>query len=297
MRIAKNINVGSDKLSAGLSAALKICNELANSPDKSDIVDFSKTRFITPTFVLPFLIYVRNLDKEITFDNVTDYMEYIFFTSFGIDSGNMRNMEFTAFMKGYSAKTFIPLIRFPAANNRIDAKNEILSVVESIIIHQSGLKPNIVSGIKYMLGEIADNISEHSASESGYIMAQCYPRKRYVDVCIGDTGITLLGSYIGNPRYGVENDMDAMRAANNGISTKNLPEAENRGYGISTTKNMLINGLGGQYIMLSGSVVYINTPTNEGYLELPFGMSFKGTIVALRIPFGDDDFHYINYVE
>lgn len=60
MRIAKNINVGSDKLSAGLSAALKICNELANSPDKSDIVDFSNTRFITPTFVLPFLMLNRN---------------------------------------------------------------------------------------------------------------------------------------------------------------------------------------------------------------------------------------------
>jgi hypothetical protein len=44
--------------------------------------------------------------------------------------------------------------------------------------------------------------------------------------------------------------------ANQGISTKNLPNAENRGYGILTSKKMIIGGLSGNFIMLSGNALY-----------------------------------------
>ncbi len=80
----------------------------------------------------------------------------------------------------------------------MDDKNEIISAIESIIVKQTGLEQNIISGIKYMLGETVDNISEHSKSECGYIIAQCYPTSKCIDICIGDTGITLLGSYAGS---------------------------------------------------------------------------------------------------
>lgn len=87
--------------------------------------------------------------------------------------------------------------KFSSTNDRLDDKNEIISAIESIIVKQTGLKQNIISGIKYMLGETVDNISEHSKSECGYIIAQCYPTSKCIDICIGDTGITLLGSYAG----------------------------------------------------------------------------------------------------
>ena len=166
-----------------------------------------------------------------------------------------------------------------------------------MIVKQAGLGQNIVSGIKYMLGEIVDNISEHSKSECGYIIAQCYPTSKYIDICIGDTGITLLGSYEGIPNCEITSDGEAMRAANSGISTKNLPDAENRGYGISTTRKMLVEGMGGQYMMVSGDTVYVKTKAGSGYFELPYGIRFEGTIVALRIPYWNEDFEYVNYIE
>lgn len=78
-----------------------------------------------------------------------------------------------------------------------------------------------------------------------------------MDVCIADRGVGLLGSYEKLPDNEIESDMEAIKAANRGLSSKNLPDAENRGFGIKTSKQMLIQGLGGQYLMISGSSLYI----------------------------------------
>lgn len=68
-------------------------------------------------------------------------------------------------------------------------------------------------------------------------------------------------------------DKEAIKAANRGISSKNLPDAENRGYGIQTSKRMLVEGLGGQYLMISGGCLYLKTPVNSS------------------------KFNYVNYIE
>ena len=237
MKIIENINVQQEKLSSGLSVALRICRQINRSPDVEDIVDFSHAKFVTPTFIMSLLIYIEKSGKNICLDH----------DKFGVNSGAMRKSEFAAYLEQFVQKRYIPLIKFPATNDRIEDKNSIMSVIESMIVRQAGLRQNIISGIKYMLGEIVDNISEHSKSEYGYILAQCYPTSRCIDVCIGDAGITLLGSYSQIPKWDIDSDGEAMRAANSGISAKNLPDAENRGYGISTTKKMLVDGMGGQY--------------------------------------------------
>jgi len=45
-----------------------------------------------------------------------------------------------------------------------------------------------------------------------------------------------------------DNEAEALKFANEGYSTKNLPEAENRGFGISSTKSMIVEGLGGAFL-------------------------------------------------
>ena len=67
-------------------------------------------------------------------------------------------------------------------------------------------------------------------------MAQSYPNQGYTDICIADTGHTIIGSYAENPRTAeISSDIEAIQAAVNGISAKNLPNAENRGYGFRTS--------------------------------------------------------------
>ena len=166
-----------------------------------------------------------------------------------------------------------------------------------MIISQLNIQPNVAIGLKYMIDETLDNITEHSESDRGYIFAQAYPKKGFLDVCIADRGINLLGSYEKLSDNEIASDMEAIKAANRGLSSKNLPDAENRGFGIMTSKQMLIQGLGGQYLMISGSCLYIKSRILDSFYAMPNGLRWNGTIVALRIPYQSDTFNYINYIE
>ena len=116
-----------------------------------------------------------------------------------------------------------------------------------------------------MIEETLDNITEHSNSDRGFIFAQSYPTKGYLDLCIADRGVSLLGSYQRIQGNEISTDLEAIEAANRGLSSKNLPDAENRGYGIYTSKRMLTEGLGGQYLLLSGSSFYLKTPRFDSF--------------------------------
>lgn len=296
MTIKEKINIQDDKLLNGLMPVLEIINQIENSDDKEIVIDFDSTQFVSPLFVLPLMVYLRGSGRQISYMNLSEYLNIVKFGD-GIIPDDMRRSEFLANMEGYAHRTYIPIVNFPASRKNDDDKNTILSTVESIISRQLRLDPNIVLGLKYMIGESVDNITEHSESQRGYIFAQAYPKKRYLDICIADTGITLLGSYRKQKGNEIESDLEAMQAANRGISTKNLPNAENRGYGIITSKKMLIEGLGGQYIMLSGETIHLKSMELDNYLSLPRQIRWNGTIIALRIPYCNRSFNYINYLE
>lgn len=277
MLINRHINIQDDKLSNGLQEVFPIMDKIEKSIDAEDTIDFSNTPFVSPTFILPLMVFAKGCGKTIHFSNVTPYMKLLYFGD-GIISDQMRKTEFVAHMEGYAEKTFIPIINFPAIDCKEDEKNSILSTVESIITRQVGLASNINMGLKYMIGEIVDNITEHAHSERGYIVAQSYPTKKYLDICIADNGITLLGSYQKLPDNEIASDLEAIQAANRGISTKNLPNAENRGYGIITSRKMLVDGLNGQYIMISGSAMYIRNKSVDQFIALPNEIHWKGSL-------------------
>ncbi len=121
-------------------------------------------------------------------------------------------------------------------------------------------------------------------------------RSRNADICIADTGGTILGSYACNPRTaGIESDIEAVQSALYGISAKNLPEAENHGFGLRTTVRMLTAGLSGEYLLASGDALFAASGNAVKFVEIPFGVRFHGTVIAFRIPKIVDDFDYMKY--
>ncbi len=296
MVIKENINVHSNSLSNGLIPTVRIMSQIESLPVGSDaIIDFSQTQFISPVFVLSLLVYLKKSGRNVTLSHMNEYMQVIHMDN-PIQPDSMRSTQFKAYMQRYNLKSYIPVISFPATS-KTDDKENILTFVENLIVHQLSIPRNIVSGLKYMIDEIIDNITEHSHSERGYIFAQAYPNSRYLDICIADDGVTLLGSYQTNPGIEIADDLEALKAANRGVSSKNLPDAENRGYGIFTTKKMLVNGLKGQYMMMSGSSLYLKSSGIDRFLCLPDNLRWNGTIVAFRMPYDVPDFNYINYIE
>ena len=296
MIIKEHINIKDDRLIDGLSPVVRIMDQMEKSVDQEVTIDFSDTRFISPVFALSFIVYLTRCGKQIAFTNVSDYLERIGLGNGGIKPDTMRQTEFLAELEKYTSKTYIPIIDFAAGCNS-DAKEIVSSIVENMIIQQLNIQSNVANGLKYMIDETLDNITEHSESDRGYIFAQAYPTKGFLDVCIADRGVSLLGSYEKLPDNEILSDMEAIKAANRGLSSKNLPDAENRGFGIRTSKQMLIHGLGGQYLMISGSSLYLKSCNLDTFYSMPHGLRWNGTIVALRIPYHSSSFNYINYIE
>lgn len=296
MIIKEYIKVKDDRLIDGLTPVVRIMSQIECSEEPDVTVDFLDTHFISPVFALSLIVYLTRSGKQVSFRNVSDYLDCIGLRNGGIKPDHMRHTEFLAALEKYASKTYIPIIDFAAGCNS-DAKEVVSSIVENMIIRQLSIQSNVANGLKYMIDETLDNITEHSESDRGYIFAQAYPTKGFLDVCIADRGVGLLGSYEKLPDNEIESDMEAIKAANRGLSSKNLPDAENRGFGIKTSKQMLIQGLGGQYLMISGSSLYIKSRFLDSFYAMPSGLRWKGTIVALRIPYHSDTFNYINYIE
>lgn len=296
MTIKNYINVSDEQLLNGLAPVAQLMSQVNASTDKELIIDFSSTRFITPLFALSLLVYLSKCGKKVQLENLSDYLTIIGMGDGGIKTDMMRSSEFLATMERYSSKTYIPIVNFPA-NTNIDEKEAVSTVVENIIIRQLNIQPNVANGFKYMIEETLDNITEHSNATRGWLFAQAYPQKGYLDLCIADNGITLLGSYKNQINNEISTDLEAIKAANLRISSKNLPDAENRGYGIYTSKRMLVEGLKGQYVMISGGNFYVKTPEFNSFYSLPDNLRWDGTIISLRIPYNNSQFNYIKYIE
>lgn len=296
MIVKEHINVKDDRLIDGLTPVVQMMYDIEASPDKEVTIDFSDTHFVSPVFALSLIVYLTRCGRKVYLQNIPDYLRTIGFVGGGIKPDQMRLTEFLATLESYASRTYIPIIDFAAGRNS-DAKEVISSIAENMLIRQLSIQSNVANGLKYMIDETLDNITEHSESDRGYIFAQAYPTKGFLDVCIADRGVGLLGSYEKLPGNEIASDMEAIKAANRGISSKNLPDAENRGFGIRTSKHMLIQGLGGQYMMISGNSLYLRSQLLDSFYAMPNGLRWNGTIVALRIPYRSKTFNYIDYIE
>ncbi len=290
------VNVGNELID-GLSKAVGVMSRIQSLNDDVIELDFGGTQFVSPLFVSALLVYIRHTDKQINITNLKDYLNVIRFSE-GLLPDKMRRSEFMATMESFSQKSYIPIVNFPVTNTDEGVKNVVLSTIEELIVRQLHIDKNVSEGLKYFISELVDNITEHSRSERGYIFAQAYPKKGYLDLCISDCGISILGSYKQSVKYSeIDSDIEAMKAANKRISAKNYPEAENRGYGIYTSKRALIEGLNGSFLMVSGNAVYLKNQLNDRLLSFPEYLRLNGTIVALRIPYQNPNFMMSNYWE
>jgi uncharacterized protein YlzI (FlbEa/FlbD family) len=296
MEINVSENIG-EKFLQGLEVVLRLIDQINQSEEEEDILIFQNNIFVTPIFILPLLVYVSGSKKRIRYQFTNSYLDTIQFGSGGIRPEELEFSKLHHLLDTHSFKTFIPIINFPTDQKYTRERNEILSTVENLLSNQIRLQPNITAGLKYLIEESVDNIIEHSDSKRGYIFGQSYPAKKYMDICIADNGITLLGSYCKMKENKITDHLSAMKAANFGVSTKNLPGAENRGYGIRTSREMLVNGLSGNYVMLSGNALYLKSKTIERFMVLPDIATWQGTIVAMRIPYVNASFNYIDFVE
>lgn len=268
--------------------------------------DFTDCKFMNP-FIIAGIVSISRTEKqkgkEIKFsfnpanESINSYIRTICFPD-GFDYEKHPLNNLISALEPYHAKNFIPLICFPNAHNDRDSKirEKVISAIDSIFKNQLKLKGSTLQAIYYLVSELTQNIADHSNSEKGILFAQFYPSKNYMDICIADYGKGLLQTYLDSEKYTVETDEQAVNFAVFGKSTKDLPES--RGFGISTSRNMLVKGLKGKFLILSGRSFFIQTIEKEELISIPEENYYNGCYVALRIPILENEqFNFYNYVE
>lgn len=258
--------------------------------------DFCNKTFFHPFFLAPLAIYKDSCKKDIICSNLPNNLRDYFKTVHFEDIYDVSNLSSSNTLKEYLDKSYIPISRFTMLNSNVDKIEEVL---QEIMEKQAKIDHNMRNPISYFFSELVDNISEHSESKYGYVFSQKVRENLYV--IIADSGKTIYGSYVDTHKYLSEidgNEAKAMKIANDGYSTKDRPFAESRGYGISKSREMIVEGLKGAFFMLSGTAFFRHDKDEIKIANIPESFRWDGTIILIRIPLiAPTNFNYRNYLE
>lgn len=289
-----------ERIGSVFNDLFRVINSTECADDNVIEWDFGDTNFFHPFFLAPLSIYKNRCGKRIACTNISnDLSNYFSLINFDGIKRIEETDDLRQQLQPYVRKTYTPICKFSLHNERV--ADDLQSIVQAIIRQQSNYSDNINTPLSYLLGELVCNISQHSQSEYGYLYSQFLKREQVIDLCIADDGITIYGSYVRTKRYldriG-DNEATALFLANNGFSTKNRPMSESRGFGLSTTRKLLVEGMKGAFFELSGGAFYRYESGKENYVLLPKSLYWEGTIILLRIPVSvEKDFNFYNYIE
>lgn len=149
------------------------------------------------------------------------------------------------------------------------------------------------NAFSYLIGELVDNIYEHSEFNRAWVAAQAYFNVGHRDICFFDNGITMSGCF---KKHDIKCDggHDAIKQAINGTSKK----SKERGYGLSSNMNMVTKGMNGQILIISGDGGMEITPEQKPqpyYLAKDYEL--LGSMISVRIPYPVSVVDIFDYVE
>ncbi len=182
--------------------------------------------------------------------------------------------------------TAIPIIIAPRAGISKDSQKIIEIASRNMPIEDK-------NSIGEALGELIDNIDQHSECEIYSFMAQRYPKRGFTEIAIFDNGITIPGSF--RKVYGETDDIKAIKEAISGKSTK---AGESRGYGLPTFIDVITKGFHGEVFIASGNGAYYANYKNEAVYKLTGRHErIAGTLVSMRIPIPERKVNLYDYTK
>lgn len=287
-----------DRIGSAFNHLFQVVIDTEKNFDDEIVWNLQDATFFHPFYLAPLAIYKQSLDRDIRCDHIPHQIAgYLNLVHFENPLLITEDMDLETVLEPYIVRSYIPICKFGLCRNNVDG---LQSILQRVIIQQSHSDVRIVSPLSYLLGEIVDNMNEHSKGRYGYIFSQYLRKENCIDLVLADDGITIFNSFVYSQKYLDEingNEAIALKLATEGKSTKNRPEAENRGWGISSSKDMLVEGLLGSFFILSGGAFYRHDISGNVSVKLPDTINWNGTVVLMRIPVQvPDRFDYYNYV-
>ncbi len=225
-------------------------------------IDLSNYNFIDPLIIV--LIFDFFNEKGIKYirptnHNVSNYVEIL--------KNNYNILPIIS-------STYLPIVS-------IDKENKYEIIEKLFEIAKEYYNINNKNLFFTMLGELADNITQHSYSKKNFITIQKYNRLNFIEVIVYDDGIGIPGNF---KKYNIKfnDDQEAIEMAINGKSTSNMYGENERGTGLNTTLNQVSNS-NGEFLIISGSGgLYFNHGKGIKY-NLNYDSSLKGTLVSFKL--------------
>ncbi len=260
--------------------------EQTDSEQTKEIIwDFSKCSFLHPFYIGALAILKHQYGSRINISGIPStlsrYLELIYFFS-PLEINKSQNNH--SIWDEYKGRTYLPICLFhPGDNSSIIAQE----LVQKAIEQQMGHSGPINGIISLLFSELIDNITEHSKSNEGFLFCQYLPHEKNLYIMILDSGRSIYSSYASDERYIdflTDKESSGILMALRGKSTKDRPENENRGYGISKSRKLVVDGLGGEFFLLSGSAFARHDSRGETVIDLPGDLRWNGTAVLIKIP-------------
>ena len=235
--------------------------------------DISNIDWFYPLLVLPISAHINCFGSQFEKNNNKPNQSYLDTIGFpvGIDSVSIFQQQLQL------DKNYIPISTLK--KDKGADRERLESLFSQMIYKILGSVPGAQNAVHYPITEIVTNIFDHSKQDKGFVFGQFYPKKNYLDICIVDCGRGLAKVYAEEKNLKLS-DSDAIIEVLKGHSTK--PSVE-RGYGVRTSKRVVCEGLGGEFVLLSGSSALIAKGNQEKIIDLP-GFFWQGVIAAYRIP-------------
>lgn len=250
---------------------LKFC-QLRNNSLKTGKMDLSIINWFYPTSLLPLGIFIKN-NPDLSIVPPVDLSVLYYYNI--ITKGEWLHSP---------NRSYIPIVQIPHNENQREKIFEPLYSESETI---GGL-----NAFNYFIGELVDNICQHSIFSDAYIMAQKYETKRFTEVSIIDDGISIPGAF---ENAGFEfDDTKALFEAINGHSTKSDVE---RGFGLRTSLKLLTKGLHGECLIVSRRGGLIVTDEKKTLYNMDKNHEFSGTLICVRVPYIYKDVNIYDYIE
>ncbi len=248
--------------------------ELRSDAITNGRLDLSGIKWFSPALLLPLGVFIKQ-NKYIDLippkdQKVSNYFDII--------------TENNSFSKN---RSYIPIIKIPKNESELEVQ---LKKLNNLAIHCGG-----TSSLQYFIGELVDNIYQHSIFSTAYIMAQRYQKLRLLEFCILDNGISIPQSYE-NTGFTIKNDKDALDYALKGVSTK---KGKERGFGLRTSINLLTKSeMNGTCLIISrrGALCANKQYGNESF-EIDEEYIYNGTIISISMPLIGTEVKLYDYIE
>jgi hypothetical protein len=249
----------------------------------SNSIDLSGSNWIdsVTAFLLANLKFSRNI--EITAGSQSNAMGY--FNT--IANRNPEWWKSRSYGILYSpSDSYLPFSRLPKSQRDFATlTNAFMARMNSFTI--VGGKNTFMS----VLGELTDNIYQHSNFTSAFMMCQVYRTKRYVDISFIDDGITIPGNFEANS-IAFDSDGQAIDMAVNGTSTK---DPVVRGRGLGDSLRIYCEGADAKAMIVSREGIYYRSSADVSLFNLKSLSKFRGTLICIRSPIMTNEIPLYDY--